>query len=214
VKKNSNRGFTLLELLLGLTLTGLLLTILFSALRLAQRSDEAGRARQEQSQHMRIVSDRLTWLIRGAYPYFYKKDNQPLLSFDGESDNLTFVTTSIDSYDETLEDLAGLKKIKIFVDGDGLKISEQVFYMDEGGHDYVLDPLVKDISFEYLDVDEEDSSSTWVDSWDNTEKKTLPAAVRIKLKFKGGKAGGEKNKEGFFPEVIAYIHASQPEKNK
>jgi len=193
-------GFTLLEILIAISLTAVLVGIVFAALRLSQRSEEKGRERQEAAQRMRAVSDRLSFLIRGAYPLFAQEEEKVFLLFDGSPEKLAFVTSSTDEGD-ALEDLPGLKKVTISSGPEGLKITEGIFFMDEKEKEYVMDPELSSLKFEYLEVNEEDQSSSWVSSWDSYERTNLPFGVRMTFELKQG------GKEYRVPPVVVPLRA-------
>lgn len=181
------RGVTLLELVLALTITSMIVVLMFAALRLSYRSEDKGRQREELSQHVRIVSDRLGWLIRGAYPLvqFDESANTDVLVFDGQDASLSLVTTATDPASEGPQDKAGLKAIEIFVDRQGLKLKERVFFMtqeEQEGTEVLLDPDVKAIEFKYLDV--EGDEHVWYDKWERSERDYLPSAVKVTVKLK------------------------------
>ncbi|MCK4910495.1 MAG: prepilin-type N-terminal cleavage/methylation domain-containing protein [Thermodesulfovibrionales bacterium] len=188
--RNSNRGFTLLEVMLGLAITAAVMVILLSALRMGHRSQEKGLARSDLAQRMRIVSDRLAWMLGGAYPYRFQDpddEKESYILFRGSGDSLEFVTTSVDVYSETLADLAGLKFVRLYLDDDGFKAAERIFFMgvdeddDEGEEEFVFAPHVESVSFEYMDVDEDTGTAEWVSEWDTEENDYLPAVVRVSV---------------------------------
>jgi hypothetical protein len=185
--RKSEQGLTLIEIVLGLTISAVVFVLLLGAMRLGNRSQEKGLARQELSQRVRILTDRLGWLVRGAYPYLVTEDDETILYFTGSSDSVGFVTTSTDPYSEAPTDTAGLKWVSLSVGDEGLTVSEQVFFADvlgeEEGEEYVLDPLVKSADFLYLDPggDEEAPEEEWVADWDGGEKDYLPSAIRISI---------------------------------
>ncbi|MDH4233467.1 MAG: prepilin-type N-terminal cleavage/methylation domain-containing protein [Nitrospirota bacterium] len=207
-----NKGFTLIELVISITLSVVIIVILLAAMRLAYKSQAKGSERVDITQRTRILGDRLTWLIRGAYPFFVNKADEQKLFFEGESDRIGFVTTSVDSYGKGPEDSAGLKWVTVFADRDGLKIREKVFFLedvfdDEGGKVYLLDPGVKKLEFEYYDVPEDEKqgeqTGDWVSEWDPDEKKYIPAAVKFRITFE------HEDKTVEMPEIIARINAQR-----
>jgi general secretion pathway protein J len=209
-----NKGFTLVELVIALTLSVVIFVILLSAMRLAYKSQEKGAERIEVDQKIRVMGDRITWLLRGAYPFFIKKtvDRDQKLYFEGESDKIGFVTSSVDSYGKGPEDLAGLKWVSIFIDNEGLKMREKVFFLedvfdDDGGKVYLLDPEVKKLEFEYYDLPEDETEGDWVSDWDPDEKDYIPTAVKFKITFE------HEGKTVVMPEIIVRINAQrEPEK--
>jgi len=182
-------GFTLIEVVLALAITAVLLGVLFSALRLGHRAEEQGTAHSERSQSVRILADRIAWLLRGAFPFPVREDDILVPFFDGETDRVEFVTTSVDAYSPGVEDRAGLKRVTLVVRGEaGLVVAERVFFGSEDDgvteeREFVLSPAVTGIRFEYLDRGEEGDVPDWRDEWDYKERQTLPAAVRVVLEL-------------------------------
>jgi len=203
----NKRGFTLLELLIALSLSIVILIILFAALRLGYKSEAKGTERSEQAQKVRIVSDRITWLLRGTYPFYLNTPDEQKLYFEGKSDRVSFVTSSVDAHGSGPEDQAGLKWASIFSDKEGLKIREKVYFLkdvfeDSGGKVFLLDPEVNKIEFEYLDIPEGEKQGSWVSEWDPEDKETLPAAVKVLMTME------KEGKKIELPELIVRI-ASQ-----
>ncbi len=205
-----NRGFTLIELVIALSLSVVIVVILLAAMRLAYKSQAKGAEKVEMAQKIRLLEDRITWLLRGAYPYFVKKTDtdEEKIFFKGESDRIGFVTSSVDSYGKGPEDMAGLKWISIFADREGLKMREKVFFLkdvfeDEGGKVYLLDPEVKTLELEYYDIPEDEKQGDWVSSWEPEEKKYLPEAVKFTITLE------QERKIIVLPEIIVRINAQR-----
>ena len=209
-----NKGFTLIELVISLTLSVVIFVILLAAMRLAYKAQDKGSERVDITQEIRLLGDRLTWLLRGAYPFFVKKTDDHKLFFSGESDTIGFVTTSVDHFGKGPEDLAGLKWVSVFTDREGLKVREKVFFLedvfdDEGGKVYLLDPAVKKLEFEYYDIPEDEKQGDWVSEWDPDEKEYIPAAVKFRITFE------HEGKTVVMPEIIVRINAQRlPEGTK
>ena len=205
-----NRGFTLIELVIALSLSVVIVIILLAAMRLAYKSQAKGAEKVEMAQKIRLLEDRITWLLRGAYPYFVKKTDtdEEKIFFKGESDQIGFVTSSVDGYGKGPEDMAGLKWISIFADREGLKMREKVFFLkdvfeDEGGKVYLLDPEVKTLELEYYDIPEDEKQGDWVPSWEPEEKKYLPEAVKFTITL------DQERKIIVLPEIIVRINAQR-----
>jgi len=202
----TNKGFTLIELVIGLSLSVVIVVILLSAMRLAYKSQERGAEKIDTSQKIRLLGDRISWLIRGAYPFFDRKTEDGKVFFAGKSDRIGFVTTSIDSYGKGPEDMAGLKWVSIFTDSEGLKIREKVFFLedvfdDKGGHIYLLAPGVTKLKLEYYDIPEGEKQGDWRSDWDPDDKKYIPAAVKFELTLE------EEGKIVVMPEIIIRVNA-------
>lgn len=184
--KKRDEGLTLLEVIIGLSIASVIFVILLAAMRAGHRAQEKGLALQESSQRIRILSDRLAWLVRGAYPYMVETPEGKTLYFSGLPGRVGFVTSSVDARSGQTEDLPALKWIEIFVDGEGLKTREKIFYTGEaldgaGGKEYLLDRTVKELRISYLDLGKERTLRTWTAAWAPEEKEYLPSAVKMEL---------------------------------
>ena len=202
-----NKGFTLIELVIALALSGLIFTMLFTALWQTQKFREKGEERQETMQKMRILTDRLSWLLKGAYPYSIKEEGKTLIYFSGDSSTLGFVTSSVDAFSEGPEDTAGLKWVELSAGDEGLSIRENIYFMrenldGEGGTERVFDPDVRSMEFSYLTI-EESGSEKWVTEWKPKDKDYLPRAVRVKVGFE------HKDKKFDLPEIVVRLRAGQ-----
>lgn len=207
MRKNSESGLTLIEIIMALTIAAVIFAILFWALRLGYRSVEKGMEREEISQHMRILTDRLTWLLRGAYPHVVMTPEGNVLYFAGTDESVGFVTTSVDIYSESLQDASGLKWVTLFADSEGLKMQEDIYFAEvfeeEPRDEYIFDPTVTEIAFEYLDPGEEGDEMEWVTEWDPEEMEYMPSAVKISLAFE------HKEKEILMPPIVVALRTGQ-----
>ncbi len=173
----NKKGFTLIEILIAFTLSLIVVLIIFSAVKLSERSYIKISEREELSQRMRVVMERLCWLIRGAYPFVIvdKEINKKVL-FRGKSKEIGFVTTSTFLLEDNFYDRSGIKWIEIFSDDDGLKIREGIFFKGESDSEaYVIEPFLRELDLSYLDPED----GEWYQEWDN-EKRYLPSAIRLK----------------------------------
>jgi hypothetical protein len=209
MKRNRNSGFTLLEIIIAMTISLAIFLILFAALRLGYKAQESGTEKEEVTQKMRILDDRVAWLIRGIYPFVFTDltkttTDQKKLYFKGEDDKLGFVTTSVDSRARGPEDIGGLKYVSIFADSAGLQTREKVFFLDNafddsGGKVTTLDPEVTKLKFEYFDAPPGEKEGDWVSDWDAGDKKYLPAAVKVQITFE------HDGKKVIMPEMVVRI---------
>jgi prepilin-type N-terminal cleavage/methylation domain-containing protein len=207
MSRRPDGGLTLIEIVIALTIAAVLFSILLWSMRLGSRSVDKGMEREEISQRMRVLTDRLSWLLRGAYPYVVTKPEGKVLYFSGTKESVGFVTTSVDPYADTLQDSAGLKWVTLHSDYEGLKIQEDIFFTDvfeeEPRDEYLFDPTVTNLEFEYFDTGGEEDEGEWVEEWDPEEKDYLPSAVRITLTFENG------GREIEMPPLVVALMAGQ-----
>ncbi len=197
----NRKGFTLIEILIAFTLSLIVVLIIFSAMRLSERSYNKVSEREEFSLRLRVVMERVGWLIRGAYPFVVvdEEKNRRVL-FRGKSREVGFVTTSTFPLEDNPYDRSGIKWVEIFSDDNGLKIREGIFFKAESDSQaYVIEPSIKEIVLSYLDPED----GAWYQEWDD-EKTYLPAAIKLKALFQF------EGKDIEIPEMVFRIQSPYP----
>ena len=187
-KSEIQNGFTLLELMISLTIVGLILVIVFGSLRIGVRAWEKGEKDVEMRQRERIVLDLVKRQIASIFVRVVKdKDVRPFfLKGDGES--MEFISR----IPMVPGNRAGLVYVKYVVGaGDGgkkrLMFSEKNTYiiekvMEDQAEDefFELIPGAENIEFEYLrGPSEDEEESVWQETWDPDSDKGVPVAVKI-----------------------------------
>lgn len=180
----NKRGFTLLEVMLAMAIMSMVMLMLFSLLRLGYRAGEKGTRRAGVAQRLMVVSDRLSWLLAGAYPYreFNRDKRKEVIFFEGQSDSVSFVTTSVDEYSDGLADKVGLKYLTLSLQSRGLEIHERLFFDPEQEPEIqVIEPEATSLEINYLDIDPDSGDAQWRQDWDSSSRDYLPAAVELKI---------------------------------
>lgn len=176
-------GFTLIEVIIAMTLLALIAMILYGAFYLGHRAIEKAQARSEESQKLRSVGDFLAGYIRSAYPYRCSFQD-PAILFSGEENRLNFISAlssglggrgmaQVSISWEGGADGAGLLTLEEAIpahlecQGDGVGHRNRIV-LREGGRGFRID---------YLEPQSEEER--WVMQWDGKERKSLPRAVRF-----------------------------------
>jgi general secretion pathway protein J len=175
------RGFTLLEVLIALSIVGLLLTIAFSGLRVATAAWRQGEDRVEAHQHVRALALTLSRGLGAAYPYRGSKTIAPdiVTLFDGAADRVAFVTQTAPF---PLPAPVAFTAVVVTLEpgeGRGLVVRERALPNQEPfdkAEIVMQDPAVTALTFKYLD-----DGGQWTDTWDGTQTRTIPRAVQIQL---------------------------------
>ena len=190
-----SRGFTLLELLIGLTLLGFMLTLLFGGLRLAANSwnavdDRAGRAADEEAG--RTVIRRL---VTHAQPLHLKRLVEQPLAFEGRREAMRMVAP--------LSEQVGLRTVELSVEADdqpdnpgGVKLVlrhgsihyevEQFVAALDGQPGHLLIGGLSEATFLYFGPEKRGDIPQWQEEWPNPDQ--FPTLVRLHLKPKNGTA--------------------------
>jgi hypothetical protein len=183
-----------MELLISITILGVILTIIMGALRIGVRAWETGGRDVESRQRLQIVMALIKQQLGSAIPESIKKQETDPYVFKGDGHLLEFVSR--------VSIVPGNAHGKVYVtyrietDGDegrgfSLKAAEQSlvrmgpddepFQVDDADF-YDLISGAHKIMFEYLGPSE-NGDRQWLEAWDPTALDGWPAAVRITLQM-------------------------------
>ena len=175
-------GFTLIELILALTIVATLLAVTFAGLRVGLGAWRRGEARAETQQHVRSLFSVLARTVGGAYPYQAAPgpDNtQPVILFQGESDRVALVTTMPPFPLPVPAAFAAVTLAMEDAEPPGLAVRQKLLPNDdpfEALRPLLLDVAVTAARFRYLRA-----GGAWEERWDAVAEQALPRAVEISL---------------------------------
>lgn len=177
-----NRGFTLIEVVIALSIIGATLGIALGALRVGLAAWRQGEARAAGLQHTRSLSAMLDHVVGGAYPYRAGAADEGSIVFDGEPERLGFVTAAPAVPPATPLAFAATRLTR---EEEGLAVRQgtlparDVF---EGIAPVMRDPEVTALRFRYL----RGADHTWHDRWSGKDQGALPAAVEVTVTVSRG----------------------------
>lgn len=165
-------GFTLMELLIAVTILALIAVIIGGSLRLGIRAWERGEDEISASQCLRVTFDRMSQRIKSIYPYQVLKDGKKLTAFQGDSETVWFVTTSLPRTEKNMKWVSYSFKDGDLSMGEGLMPDKKYLEkISEEGE--ILDAGISLLKFEYFSA----KTNEWKDSWNMQEH--LPSAMKI-----------------------------------
>jgi len=188
---DDSRGFTLIEVVMALTIFALMGGILYGAFSLGHSAVEKSQANSTRNQKLRSIADLLGSYVRSAFPYRESPQEQTAF-FEGDSESLTFVS----AYSQGMGG-RGMAKIQITKDEDEkgratVKLQETapVRINSEAAaagqtHGIVLHDDVREFRLAYLDPQAEEE--IWEERWNASERRMLPRAVRFTYQDARGK---------------------------
>jgi len=177
----SGGGFTLIEVVLALTIFSLLTLMVYSAFYLGHRAVLKGERQANINQRMRLAEDVLGRQLRSAVFTFGRTDDESFPYFIGHSDGVSFVTSAPQSRGGT-----GLAVVTYRVANGRLLLEERIAFTPADLFDPPNDAPIEravlltdfgTMRFEYLP--HEDPEMKWQTGWDARDEETLPVAVRL-----------------------------------
>ncbi len=182
-------GFTLLELMLSLAIMGIVLLIIFGALRIGTRAWEKGEKDVAVHQRQRAVLSLLFQQIASACIYeikmgddsFYFKGSESTMEFVSRSPIVPGALTGVvfAKYKVREAGAQGKKTLGLYEKDAGFLKEEDL----ENNEDFLtLISGIEELQFEYLKEGDDGVEPEWQTVWDPSEKAGLPLAVKIVLK--------------------------------
>jgi general secretion pathway protein J len=177
-KRFPQSGFTLLELLVSITLIGLIVVIVGGAMRLGYRSVDKGEKKVETLERFRVSLGLMDAQIQSGIPLKGTGEEINQYLFKGKKDSVRFASNY---------SLMGGQRGYVFVayrvevdknDKRTLFAQENTIGMENQKEVKLLEGF-KDIHFEYFSKDALEGQSQWVEEW--TDDMSFPQKVRIHL---------------------------------
>ncbi len=194
---NAARGFTLLELLIGMTLLGFILALLFGGFRLAANSWDAVETRIERTNDEQLARALVRRLLAQMQPVHWKKALNVPIAFIGEqgvlralapltgqagAGGLRLIELGREDEEATATDKGLLRlvlrqaPVRYDVENFASGLGDAKSYLVLGNLDAV--------EFSYFGPEKRGEPPRWQDAWTNQEQ--LPQLVRVRLKSREG----------------------------
>jgi general secretion pathway protein J len=171
------QGFTLLELLLAMTILGLIMAALSGGLQFGARVWESGAARAEALTERGVAQNLLRRLLAQAYPMPAAGAESQQVLFSGTRERIVFVALA------PAQAAAGFYRFDLQRAGGSLTLGWQPLGQpdDEGTQQTVLLEDVDTVECAFWGAGGDGRPPGWQTQW--TAAATLPALVRIAITF-------------------------------
>lgn len=182
-------GFTLIEMILAMTLLGIIMAMAFAGLRASTRAADSGQDVIDRTNRLRVAQQFLRQQISRAMPMRIQDDpDDPteFVMFEGTRDYMRFVAPMPGYLGH------GGPHVQVFEivdDGTSRKLQFNHYLLNaEAGLDTLADPdrdpvllmeHIQDAEFSFVQLDEEGEIEGWVDTWEDPT--VTPLAVRVDI---------------------------------
>ena len=180
-------GFTLIEVMLALSIVAAVLVIVFGGLRVGLAAWQRGEERTAKLDHTRSLAVLLERALDGAFPYRIapEGEREARILFEGLPDRLTFATLSPPFPTGAP---AAFTAVSLSADAAGLALRQQILPNPielDRLRPRLVDRRTSALRFRYLGREPE----AWRDTWDVRTEEGLPRAVEITLVTRAGPRG-------------------------
>ena len=220
-------GFTLLELIVTLTILTIIVVLAFGAFRLGIKAWETGDERVDFFYRMKYLVDLMGKEISSIHPYYFQQDNKnedKKLAFQGQPNLISFIS-STKSSDLSLP-TDKLRKVSFYFEEDKklLIMTEEIIQLynpfSKTGKKKIrsitLSKDISDLRFRYYVLNsvnrDIENDGEWVANFSSNEKNinkdNLPRAVEVTIATQTQKEGINKKIETFYlPSFIILLNA-------
>ncbi len=182
------KGFTLLEVLIGMSIMSVMMLLLFASLRICVQNWNAGEKKMEQVSEAAIVQGFLRHKLQTALPLTDVVSEKKLFSFQGEAQKIQFVAPMAASAARlgmqlfTLTLVSGNKTV-----GGQLSVDIKPFFASREEAEWKQERIIilkniQQLKFEYFEKNNQ--QGVWHSDW--TDKQVLPQLVRITIELENG----------------------------
>jgi general secretion pathway protein J len=204
--RRAEAGFTLLEIIVAVVILAMIMTTAFGALRLGDRSWEAGIKRANESEQLRTTGNLLQRQFNQIVPMVWTVDNEPRIAFNGDRRQVQFIAPAPQHHGAT-----GLFEFTLSAEGveDDVRLvlNYTLFNPDhtslgpsDGGRRVQLAERLKSVELEYFGSTKADEAPAWHAEW-NTEQASYPEMVRLRVERESGALQ--------WPELLLSLRAEQ-----
>ena len=185
-------GFTLLEMLVGLTLLGVLLILVYSALNLGLRAWDAGEKQVSDASHQRIVQSFLRRELGQVFPVRWRGIVESKIAFEGGKQDIKYVTTlnlgaaikegglqwaHLYLADDERE---GVRRKSLFLKREAFDLLAKDWTGLDDAKPTRLVEGVKELEISYLGSENDTTDPKWTGEWNNPAR--VPLAIKISIK--------------------------------
>jgi general secretion pathway protein J len=189
VRNKTVQGFTLIEVLIALTLLSLMVVLLFSSMRICADSWEKGENRIAEVDEIAVVYNFFQRHLSSSRPLWNDFDgDEKVFSFQGKPESLQFVSAFPASVGKP-----GPQLFSIFLQQEDrdpvIKVALTPFFpaaedQESTKEEVTLVSHVSEFSFEYFGSEDGFSEGVWQNEW--LDKQTQPKLVKIHIGLKNG----------------------------
>lgn len=208
MKVNKSKGFTLIEVLIGMTLLSLMVVLLFSSLTIGAKSWEQGEKKIAEVNEIAVVQQFFNHYLAHSVPQWndFAPEKDRVFSFQGKAESLQFVAGFPASAERSGLQLFTLefkeKDKKRFIN-----VALTPFFPLVEGEEFFQDDieLVENVTrFElsYFGLNDETGELAWQNEWLNKEQQ--PRLVKILL---------ELDDERYLPEIVVALNVDNAYSN-
>ena len=194
----ASRGFTLLEMLVGLTLLGVMLILIYASLNVGLRAWDTGEKRVSEAARQRVVQSFLRRELSQLFPVRWRGIPESKIAFEGAKDELKFVTMLTlgasareggmqwgHLYLATDDTPGGERRQTLFIKRSAFNLQAKDWDGVDEAKPIPLVTGVKVFELGYYGAENDTTDAEWKSEWINPLR--MPQLIRITLQVDDGR---------------------------
>lgn len=205
--RKTNTGFTLIEVLIAMTLLSIMVVLLFSSMRICAESWQKGEDKIAQVNDAAVVYQFFQQHLTTALPLFddFTEKDSRTFAFQGKHEEIQFVSSFPASAKKTGLQLFTLK-LKKDDEGQYIQVSIKPFFPSGEDEEWRTEEVtllnhVKSFTLYYFGSDDMQGEGYWQDVW---QQEIQPRLVKIKI---------ERDDGGYWPDMLFAMKFISPSAN-
>ena len=197
-KRSAAAGFTLLETLVGLTLLGVMLILIYSSLNVGLRAWDTGEKRVTEASHQRVVQSFLRRELSQLFPVRWRGIPESRIAFEGAKDEVKFVTMLTlgaaareggmqwaHLYVASDESSGGERRRTLFIKRSGFNLQAKDWDGVDAAKPIALVEGVKSFEIGYYGAENDTVDPQWTSEWTNPLR--MPQLIKLTLQVDNGR---------------------------
>ncbi len=191
-------GFTLLELLVALTLLGAMLILIYSALNIGLRAWDTGEKRVTEASHQRVVQSFLRRELSQVFPVRWRGIPESKIAFEGAKDEIKFVSMLTlgaavregglqwgHLYVADDDAPGGERRRTLFIKRSGFNLRAKDWDGLDAAKAIPLIEGVKSFEIGYFGAENDTAEAQWTNEWTNALR--MPQLIKITVQVDNGR---------------------------
>ena len=191
-------GFTLLETLVGLTLLGVMLILIYASLNVGLRAWDTGEKRVAEASHQRVVQSFLRRELSQLFPVRWRGIPESRIAFEGAKDEIRFVTTVTlgaairegglqwgHLYVGDDETGTGERRRTLFIKRSAFNLQARDWDGLDAAKPVALIEGVKSFEIGYYGAENDATDPQWTSDWTNPLR--MPQLIKLTLQVDNGR---------------------------
>jgi len=186
--KKTQSGFTLLEIIVVLTMLSLIMVMVYEGIQISRKMSEKGIKRIDATNEVRVVQELIRRQISRILPMAFKEEDGTFVIFEGDDEHIMFVSPMPGYLGNggphvQLIEIVNAKGGKIlqfshWLLNDSL---EQEAFEDSDQEPIILLENIKNAEFSFVKLNEEGELGEWESEWEEMENTPLMVRLNIEM---------------------------------